>query len=345
MKISIFQILLLLGLSIEAQNDSLDSEVCNLNKCFCDNDLTPAGVMISHVHDKNEWMMSYRFMQMNMNGNQMGIKNIDTKTILKEYTSAPQIMQMNMHMLMLMFGLNDKITIMGMMDYNSNYMEMQMKMGDLVHPHSMKTAGIGDTKINALYAVIKNESSQLILSTGINLPTGTYNLKGSALDMMYPSSRLPYNMQLGKGTFDFLPGLTYMHKKDKFVISSQLNSTVRFINNRLAYRYGNDFNLNTWCAYNWLPFISNSIRIEGIQSAIIKSSDQSLNKLSEPGSNSINYGGHYLNMYLGTVIQFKKSTLNKFRVSVEYGLPVYQNVNGIQMTTKNSLIINTTLTF
>lgn len=345
MKISIFQILLILGLSIEAQNDSLDSEVCNLNKCFCDNDLTPAGVMISHVHDKNEWMMSYRFMQMNMNGNQMGIKNIDSKTILKEYTSAPQIMQMNMHMLMLMYGLNDKLTIMGMLHYNTNYMEMQMKMGDVVHPHSMKTAGIGDTKVSALYALIKDEATQLILSTGINLPTGVYNLKGSVLDMMYPSLRLPYNMQLGSGTFDFLPGITYMNKKEKFAFSTQLNSTIRFHKNLIGYRLGNDYNLNTWFTYSWLSFISNSIRVEGMFLEKIKNKDPTLSPFNEPSSHFNNYGGYFLNTYLGTIMQFKKETLNKFRLSFEYGLPLYQNVNGIQMTNKQSIIINTSINF
>lgn len=331
--------------NIVAQSYHNDTTTCDMKKCYCVNDLTPAGVMISHVHDKNVLMFGYRLMSMNMSGHMRDAKAISNATILKDYQAAADKMHMQMQMIMLMYGISNRLTVMAMVPYQTNYMEMRMKMGDIVHEHSMKTEGVGDIKVIALYAIFKDETSQCIVNGGINLPTGANNLKGSSLDMMYPSARLPYSMQLGSGSYDVLPGISYIVKKEKLAFSSQFNSTVRLKNNLLGYRLGNEYNLNSWLAYSWLPFISNSIRVDCIHVESIKKGDPSLNIHAEPSSNFLNYGGNYINTYLGTVMQFEKKSLNKFRLSFEYGIPIYQNVNGIQMNNKPSYSINASINF
>ena len=42
----------------------------------------PIGVMGDHMHKQGEWMLSYRFMTMNMEGNLKGSNNIDPDTIV-----------------------------------------------------------------------------------------------------------------------------------------------------------------------------------------------------------------------------------------------------------------------
>lgn len=44
----------------------------------------PIGVMGDHAHDKGEWMLSYRFMHMDMQGNRTGTGNIDADTIVTD---------------------------------------------------------------------------------------------------------------------------------------------------------------------------------------------------------------------------------------------------------------------
>jgi len=275
----------------------------------------------------------------------MGNQAIDNKMVLSQYLATGEYMNMKMHMMMLMYGINERLTLMGMFHYTSNYMEMLMKQGDREHNHAMKTSGTGDTKLSALYALTKKERVQLIVNTGLNIPTGAYNLKGSPLDGMYPNARLPYSMQLGCGTWDILPGITYIINQEKFSFSSQLNSILRIKNNLIGYRLGNEFNFNVWSAYNWLPFISNSVRIEANYAEQIKNSDSSLPVYTEPAANKNNYGGKAINLYFGMVIHKKKGFLNRFYVGAEFGLPLYQNLNGIQMPLKQNLIINSSIKF
>src|SRR5882762_4898775 len=102
MQLKLISLLLLLLISIgktNAQSVATDAMVCEKGGCCCGNDPTPAGVMISHVHLKNEWMISYRFMGMNMSGTNSGTERISQDKVLNSYFASPTLMQMNMHML------------------------------------------------------------------------------------------------------------------------------------------------------------------------------------------------------------------------------------------------------
>jgi len=195
--------------NLKAQTEEADTTSCSKGNCCCGNDPTPAGVMISHVHTKNEWMISYRYMGMNMSGVEDGHTSLSQSDVLANYRSSPDLMQMQMHMGMLMYGITDRLTVMGMFNYVSNYMEMTMPVGSHLHHHSMSSTGIGDAKLYALYALKKNMFRQMIASLGFNLPSGSISVKGPAGAMMYPDQRYAYSMQLGSGTVELLPGITY----------------------------------------------------------------------------------------------------------------------------------------
>ncbi|MDE0514442.1 MAG: transporter, partial [Gammaproteobacteria bacterium] len=45
-------------------------------------DHAPIGVMGDHMHEKDEFMLSYRFMHMDMQGNRAGTDSIDADTIV-----------------------------------------------------------------------------------------------------------------------------------------------------------------------------------------------------------------------------------------------------------------------
>ena len=45
-------------------------------------DHAPIGVMGDHMHKKGEWMLSYRYMRMNMEGNQIGENEVTPEDIV-----------------------------------------------------------------------------------------------------------------------------------------------------------------------------------------------------------------------------------------------------------------------
>jgi len=353
-RLAVFILLISNGIVLgQSANDTL---ACN-SFCCCNNDPTPTGVMISHVHKKNEWMLSYRYMNMYMNGILSGTAMTLSNDVFLNYLMSPEKMSMNMHMLMGMYGITNNLTTMVMFNYNTISMDMNLfTAGSHHHNHSggslsaanghhMESSGIGDIKVYALYSLIRREHHQLLLSTGLSLPSGTVKIKGAGDDLMYPNERLPYSMQLGSGTTDVLPSLSYLYQKERLTFSAQFSTTIRTAYNSVGYKLGNEATVNGWLAYRWWRSISNSLRIEGIAMNKIQGYDPALYAYNELSANAYNYGGQKINCYVGSVIQFKKGCLRNTRLGVEYGLPIYQNLTGTQMGLKHTLYASGSIMF
>lgn len=319
-----------------AQEDSITCDA----SCHCIRNLTPAGVMISHVHPKNEWMVSYRYMQMGMGTPVQGNSSISELAIYNTYLTSSPAMQMDMHMVMGMVGITDRLTAMVMLNFLSTKMDMHMLSG---HAHTMNgttmssntamhmnTQGLGDTKLQLLYGIIKNERTQLVANFGASIPTGSIQQKGLSDDMFYPTSRLPYMMQLGSGTIDFQPGITFVYQKDKFAYSVQTQGTLRPFVNSVGYRYGNEWNANAWVGYNWWKGFGSTIRVEGNWMGKIQGSDNTMYAFNETSANPTNYGGSRIQGILGISYQFENGFVANQRLALEAGLPIYQEMHGIQ---------------
>ncbi len=56
------------------------------------------GVMADHTHNAGEWMFSYRYMRMRMDGNREGSHRVSAASVLNKFSVAPIRMDMEMHM-------------------------------------------------------------------------------------------------------------------------------------------------------------------------------------------------------------------------------------------------------
>jgi len=319
---------------------------------------SPSGIMVSTIHPKGTWMFSYTYMSMMMKDKLVGTTKVDDQYVYNNYLMSPQSMRMDMHMLMAMYGVTDRFNLMAM--FNVNIMNMNMNMfssnGTMTMPDGSvmttpngsstmnpTTSGLGDTKLYALYSLLKNNGHFVILSGGISIPTGTINKKGGTDEMMYYGIRLPYMMQCGSGTFDFMPGATYVMKKNKITYSAQLLSVLRPFNNSVGYHLGNELTFNTWAAYQWFPWMSSSVRLESYNCGVIKGSDPQVYTVMEPAANPLCYGGNRVSGYAGINFFITKGWLRNNKFSVEYGLPFYQNLNGLQLSTHSTLFASWTI--
>jgi hypothetical protein len=322
-----------------------DTTTCD-HTCHCIRNLTPAGVMISHVHPKKEWMLSYRFSQMNMGTPIQNGTTVSKTDIYNQYLMYTPSMQMNMHMLMAMVGLSDRWTVMGMFHYMQNTMPMEM-LGNHTHtmsgmtmdattPMEMQTAGLGDTKLVGMFGLVKTEQQQLVLSNGINIPSGNYQSTGSNSDMLYEGKRYPYMMQLGSGSWEYLPNITYVFQKSKWATSVQTSAIIRLNDNKLGYRLGNEWNSTAWVGYNWLEQVGSTFRVESSISEQIHGNDAQLYIFNELGANPANYGGTKISAFIGSSYELDFGFLTGCRIAFEYGIPLYQQLHGLQNKSSNT---------
>ena len=306
----------------------------------------PMGVMIDHAHIKGAWMVSYRYMSMNMQGNLMGADRISDEKVYQSYLMAPDKMAMNMHMLMIMYGVSDRITVMGMVNYISKSMDMSMMMngghsGSMnmnmsqteMHDH-LTTGGLGDIQLYGLYKLLDGDKHEILLNAGLNIPAGSISRKGNSL--LGESHKYSYSMQTGTGTFSVLPGITYTGNGRSYFWGTQLSSDIKTGRNSSGYKWGNELGMTGWLARNWNDWLSSSIRISGRATGKIKGFDREIAifRTSDPDADVNNSGGQRINAYVGINFVIPSGILTGNRIGLEYGLPVYQNLNGIQMSSK-----------
>ncbi|MGB1548408.1 MAG: transporter, partial [Alphaproteobacteria bacterium] len=143
----------------------------------------PIGVMGDHNHKSGEWMLSYRYSRMEMDGNRDGTNDLSTAQVLNDFMVAPLDMTMEMHMFGAMYGVTDELTLMGMVPYVKKSMNHVNRMN--VH-FKTETKGIGDSKLTGLYTLYDSGEGaeagharqKVMLNVGISLPTGSVDKRG-----------------------------------------------------------------------------------------------------------------------------------------------------------------------
>jgi hypothetical protein len=293
---------------------------------------------IYHTHPAGMWMVNYKFMHMNMSGLRAGTTNVDLNNVgfmrnkPYAYMMIPTDMTMDMHMFMLMYGITDRLTVMAMANYQVNSMDMLMDMGPMmgsgVMP-PMRTSGLGDTELRAIYKINKH----LVGSLGLSLPTGSIDKEFTTMGMTF---RAPYDMQLGSGTYDLKPALTYNGLSDdaKWNWGAQCQYTYHIGKNNNDYSLGDNLKITSWLQRAFGP-ITSWVRMALNDTGRIKGQDPEIQKLLDPmmgaptpDADPNNYGGQRLDGLIG--VGYQKGSLS---FGVEGGVPIYQNLNGLQLKT------------
>jgi hypothetical protein len=293
----------------------------------------PIGVMGDHTHGSGEFMVSYRFMQMRMKGNRVGTESVSTEDVLNDYMVSPTEMIMSMHMLGLMYAPTDVVTLMLMVPFTLQSMDHVTRMGA---EFTTETSGISDIRLTGLFKLASFSRQQVHANLGLSFPTGSVTERGAT--PVDDNAKLPYPMQLGSGTFDILPGITYLGQADRFSWGAQASGTIRLGENSEEYRLGNRGLATAWVAGKWANGFSTSLRAEAQTWANISGADPELNPMMVPTADSDLRGGTRVDGLIGANMYVRNGVLKGHRFAVELGIPLYQKLDGPQLETDLGLI-------
>ncbi|WAJ71123.1 hypothetical protein [Catenovulum adriaticum] len=316
----------------------------------------PAGVMAEHTHKAGEIMIGYRFMQQNYDQLYQGSEKITHQQLTQAgYSMAPTSMTMKMHMLDFMYALNDKVTLMLMPQYMSMDMDMTMldsgsmqhDMGDMNHmddmhdmhtSHQHGTSGWTDTQVSALVNLYQNQHHQVITNLGISLPTGSVDEKNSSGQFTH------YGMQLGSGTYDFVPSVTYTGHLNALSWGAQLGANIKLEDeNDSGFSFGDKYHVTGWLAYQVLQPLSISARLSYQTQEDIKGHYNGPHGHSAPSDIQANYGGQFSDLGLGFNYAQQTGPLKGVRLGLEWQTRVAQDYNGYQLGLDDGL--NASLTY
>lgn len=313
----------------------------------------PIGVMGDHIHKAGEVMFSYRFMRMDMEGNRDGTSDVSPETIVTTVPNrffgtpgqpptlrvVPTQMTMDMHMFGAMYAPTNDLTLMVMAKYIEKEMDhitFQGGMGtNRLGTFTTRAEGFGDTTIAGLYRLYDDRIHHLHANLGLSLPTGSITKSDDVLTPMggRPTLRLPYPMQLGTGTFDALPGLTYSGRLSDFSWGAQYRAEIRLEDdNDEGYAVGDKHAVTAWVAYQWAPWISTSARFDAMTQDTVDGIDPTIVAPVQT-ADPLNQGGDRVDLLLGVNLVGQTGAFEGHRLAMEMGVPVFQDLNGPQLET------------
>ncbi len=309
--------------------------------------LAPISVMGDHTHDKGEWMVSYRYSRMHMDGNRQGTNDISPEEIVSTVSNpnappanlrvVPTQMDMDMHMFGAMYGVTDKLTLMGMAMYMKNDMDHVTFQGGAgttrLGTFNTESSGWGDTHISGLYELYQDDKHTINARLGISAPTGSIKEEDSVLTPMNttPTLRLPYAMQLGSGTWDGLAGFTYTGHQNQWSWGAQYNTTIRLESeNSQGYRLGNMHDVTAWGGYKITPSFGVVTHISAETKGDIKGRDDQIAAPVQT-ANPDNYGGDIIELGAGFSYAPQHPQYNGMELGMDITAPVYQDLNGVQL--------------
>lgn len=287
------------------------------------------GVVGGHTHLAGEWMVGYRYMLMQMDGLRSGTDSLSTSEVLGSFPVAPTDMTMQMHMLELMYAPSDEFTAMLMVPYHVRSMDHVTGMGGRF---TTRSDGIGDVSLTGLYTFFRTDDHDVHAGLGLSLPTGSVEERDAT--PMGPAQKLPYPMQLGSGTFDLLPSLTYTGQTQDVGWGAQARATIRLGENSEDYRLGDRFTLTAWGEYALTDWLAVSARAEGHLWRNIHGADPELNPAMVPTADPDRQGGERIDALLGIHLFSREGALEGQRLDLEIGVPVFQDLDGPQMSTE-----------
>ena len=311
----------------------------------------PIMVMADHSHGKGDFMASYRFMFMDMDGMRSGTNGVDPSDVFSSnYTVSPTDMTMKMHMLGMMYAPTDTITLMGMTSLQEKEMSHTIfpmaapliALNDGSREFTTRSSGLGDLKLSALIQTLKGEDDRAHITLGLSLPTGSISKKdkipgpGGRIDR-----QLPAPMQLGSGTTDLLAGFTYTKQEETRSWGTQLNSVIRLDENSHDYRLGNRVEALGWLAWRIIPSASVSMsayaitegKLHGTQKNVGQAPPFAPTRRTVTTAFGENYGGEQAGIRLGLNFLGEEAGSNGHRIAAEIDIPIYRDLNGFQLET------------
>jgi hypothetical protein len=333
----------------------------------------PAGVMFDHMLPKaGDFMVGYRYMYGNQGGELLhGSNPVNDQAVVANGCGAnpcfvkPASMTMNMHMLDIMYAPTNWLTLMLMPQFVDMGMTMDrlggaradsvannnagnplnpngdtLNIGQHITHHVQnghETGGIGDVGMYALFKLLDDGTHHVHATAGLSAPTGDVDNQ-LRRNHQVDGGFIHYGMQLGSGTWDFKPSLTYTGHIDQFSWGAQANGTVRMeAKNKSGYSLGDMFQATAWGSYNLTNWLTASVRgVYTLQGGLNGKFNGLINQFG-PMDYPENHGGKYWDVGFGLSAVVPSGDLAGNRISVEWLQPVEDNVNGYQLERDGAL--------
>lgn len=224
------------------------------------------------------------------------------------------------------WGISDKWSIGVTLPYEFRMEEVST--GSEILP-KLYSQGIGDFFIQAQYTILTSNSHNLLVATGLKIPTGSNNETNDL------GIELPPDLQPGTGSWDLAIGSNYQLSnifggKFNYNLSgtARFNGSAKRFNNQQNYKFGNEFMIVTGLAADII--VGGGIFIPSLYLQYRRTYLDLTNDSLTP-----NTGGDWLNLIPGIAYNFN----TKLQLMTSVSIPIYRYLEGLQLTTTYSFFV------
>jgi hypothetical protein len=280
-------------------------------------------VLVGSVQPKGEWLVSYRYTRRKFEGLRDGTDSVSVSSILGDpYTSVPLERVADVHLFGVSFAPHDRLTL----ELTIPYVRLDLARINLDGSPRASADGVGDLRMTALVPFIRHKGQRSHVSMGLSAPTGSIRAPDE------DGVRLPYDMQVGTGTWFFYPGITYRGHLDRFSWGMQAIGVFPVRKNDLGYSRGAGIDATGWLSWRFADWLSSSLRLGWEKFGNIAGEDLGLDKNISPLNDNKRVAGTRLNLVPG--INIKLPILKGPILAMEGTWPAYQSLDGPQLETE-----------
>jgi hypothetical protein len=312
--------------------------------------------MLAHMLDEpGDWMFGLRYGFSRQHGDVLrGTRSAGDAEIAANgcegipCTVKPETMTMQMIMVDVSYAPTSWLNLMLMPSFVAMEMELRTLEGaepDEHGTHDHQTGGVGDTGMFALLRLFSAPGQELHAGLGFSAPTGSVSEKDRR-SHQEDRGYTHYGMQLGSGTWDFLPSLSYTGSWRRLSFGGQLSGTLRLEDeNDSGYALGDVFQATGWTGFALTRWLTASARgLYTWQGGIRHQFDRRHSEIG-PMDFPANYGGQYVDLGLGLSAAASSGPLAGQRIAVEWLQPLRDDVDGYQLERVGTLQVAWSLSF
>ena len=286
--------------------------------------VAPVGIAVDRPVQGRTLRASYRFSRTESRGLktfsgplleaaalELGFKYVPIQTIATSHSATIGI------------GINDQVTLMVTGGWVSKAGEVA---NDSVFFFENPT-GVLDPEADVLWQVYADGPYRGHLQIGVIAPIPPSFKKRSDFPGA-PKSYLPYDMQIGSGSWSVVPGIGGQVMNEVGSVGAQVRGVISVKDNSRGWRPGDRIEALIWVAHRFNDVVAASAGVRAAASNDIQGTDRELETLRLPGDLALTYGGNRVDLPVGFNFHVMKGPLAGQRIGVEGVWTVHEKVHG-----------------
>jgi hypothetical protein len=256
--------------------------------------VAPAGISADRTLPTGTLEVGYRFGRNNARGLKFGTASVlETEILELGFTFVPLERTTDAHRVVVGFGITDELTVVG----SAAWIQKNRTTANDSVIFFNESSGVSDVTADALWEFYHEGPYRGHVQAGVVVPTGSFDKRGDfGPDVQ---AILPYEMQIGSGSFAVTPGITGQVQNDRASVGMQVRGIFYLNENDRGWRPGTAVDARLWTAHAFNDVVSVSGGIRAMHRSAIQGADPDLETFRDPGDLALSFANERVDLPLG----------------------------------------------